>query len=465
MTRVPPRRGAAARGPGALGRDWGSEWLMAPVKLPLPLLGLLSGLLATLLALAGCGGAPGAPAGGAAPQGGLSAQPGDEQVTLTWPSVPGAESYNLYWQLAPGISPESANRVIGVRAPYVHAGLRNGLSYYYLLTAVKGGRESALSAVVSAIPSAGKRAVLTPEKPVLRFDEFVAVLVRPGDTPASLAQKYLGDPGKDWVIRDFNGVAHPKPGIELIIPLKPFDRGGLTPTRIRSIPILTYHEISKTESNVLTVTEKAFKQQMKFLHDRGYRPVTLDQFYDFVAFKGALPEKAVVLTFDDGWRSTYELGLPVLKKYGFPAALFVYTDFIGRGEKALTWDMIAKLQANGVDIQCHSKSHRDLTRMNEDEQLETFYKALELELSRPIQVLQDKLKRRCHYLAYPFGATNRLVSALAQKHGYRLAFTANRGSATFFEDPYRIDRSMIFGTFNLAKFEQNLAQHRSDELQ
>jgi peptidoglycan/xylan/chitin deacetylase (PgdA/CDA1 family) len=355
---------------------------------------------------------------------------------------------------------------VGIASPFIHKELANGVAYFYRVAAVKGGKESAPSAAASATPSAPRAAVLSPEKPEVRTEDFVAVLVKAGETLATLAEKYLGSKDKAWLLSDFNGVAEAAEGMEIIIPLKPFDRGGLSPTRYRAVPVLTYHNLSKTESNIMTVTDAAFDQQMKYLKDNGYRVITLNQLYDFVKFNSPLPEKSVLITFDDGWRSTWEIGLPILKKYGFPATVFIYTDFIGQTpDKSLTWDMVQELQNNGVDIQCHSKTHRDLTLMTANEQFEQYYNALNLEMTLPSNLVQEKLKRRCDYLAYPYGATNRLVSSLAEKHGYRLAFTVNRGSAPFFSDLYRIDRSMIYGTHDMKKFVENLAQYRSEALQ
>lgn len=425
-------------------------------------------LLAALMALAGClppGGPGRPPAGAPAAPGSVHAEAGDAQVTVAWESIPGAESYNLYWLPAPGVNAQTGNRIVGARSPYLHKELANGIPYFYVVMAVRNGVEGSPSAIVSAVPKSPEASVLSAERPEIRTSEFVAVLVKPGDSMASLAQKYLGDAKKAWWIADFNMIETVTPGMELIIPFMPFDKGGVAPNQYRAVPILTYHNISKTETNVMTVSEKAFEEQMRYLKSKGYRALKLDELYDFIKLKSPLPEKAVVITFDDGWRSTYEIGLPILKKHGLPATLFIYTDFVGQNDKALTWEMVAELQANGVDIQCHTKSHRDLSKMNEDEQLEKYFNALNVEMSLPSQMVMEKLKHRCDYLAYPYGATNRLVSALAEKHGYRLAFTVNRGSAPFFEDFYRIDRSMIYGTYDMAKFEQNLVQFRSEALQ
>jgi len=85
---------------------------------------------------------------------GLSATSGFGSVTLSWTPLPGATSYNLYWSTSPGVGKGAGSRIPGVTSPYNHTGLTNGTTYYYILTAVIGGVESAESPAVSATPQA-----------------------------------------------------------------------------------------------------------------------------------------------------------------------------------------------------------------------------------------------------------------------------------------------------------------------
>lgn len=206
----------------------------------------------------------------------------------------------------------------------------------------------------------------------------------------------------------------------------------------------------------MTVTVAAFEEQMKLLKDAGYHVITMDQFFDFLDFKGQLPKKSVVLTIDDGWRSAYDLAFPILKKYGYPATLFVYTDLITGSKKTLSWDLLLEMSNKGIDIQCHTKTHRNLAMLKERESLKDYYEAIDRELSESARIIKEKLNKDVKYFAYPYGSTNHLVIALLKKYGFRGAFTVKHGGNPFFSNNYAVNRTMIYGDLDLAQFERNL---------
>jgi peptidoglycan/xylan/chitin deacetylase (PgdA/CDA1 family) len=206
----------------------------------------------------------------------------------------------------------------------------------------------------------------------------------------------------------------------------------------------------------MTVTQAAFEGQMKLLKDKGYRVITIDQLLDFLEFKTQIPKKSVVITIDDGWRSAYDIALPILKKYGFPATLFVYTDLIVGSKKTLSWELIQEMANNGIDIQGHTKTHPNLTLIDERESFKEYFGAIEKEISESKRIIKKKLNKDVKYLAYPHSETNHLIIELIKKHGYQAAFTASRGANPFFIHNYRINRSMIYGDFDLNQFEKNL---------
>lgn len=287
------------------------------------------------------------------------------------------------------------------------------------------------------------------------FPEFAAVIAQPGDTFSSLAAKYLNEPSMDWFIADFNDSESLRPGQELIIPLILREKGGLTLQGYQTVPVITYHKFSKNMADAMTVTAKAFEEQMRFLKQQGYRVITMDEFFAFLDFKSQIPKKSVVITIDDGWRSTYEIAFPILKKYGYPATLFVYTDLISPSDTTLDWDLIRKMAQGGIDMQCHTKTHRKLERGGQ-ESFREFFEAVKKELTESAKIIKRRLHKDVKYLAYPYGDTNPLVVAFLMKLGYRGGFTVERDSNPFFIHPYRIKRSMIYGHFDLQDFEKNL---------
>ena len=419
--------------------------------------GTLAGLL-LLLILAGCA-APNPPSFALMPvrPGMLSTFAEKDAIHIRWEAVRGAASYTLFWSNSPAVARTRGNRIEAIKdTTYYHSGLTTGKTYYYFLIALnKNGKQ---------IRSYSHRGDIPYDYPVRRNENFMTVVPRIYDTFNSLAALHLNKPYSGWEIKEFNGVSKVTPFEALVVPLKPIVRGGLTPRGYRLVPILTYHFLSLTRSNNMTVQLTEFERQMSYLKRNSYQVITLEQMVKFLEHKGGVPRKAVVITFDDGWRTTYDFALPILKKYGFPATLFVYTDLINSHKSALTWEQVRKLAQSGVvDIQCHTKSHRNLN-MKPKENLKGYLAALETELVKSRETIKQKIGKECEFLAYPYGATNHLVAAMAQKTGYRAAFTVRRGSNPFFSDNFRVRRSMIFGKHTLNDFKQNLFSYSNKVL-
>lgn len=303
-----------------------------------------------------------------------------------------------------------------------------------------------------------------PKEKTRTYDSFVAVLANEGDTFSSLAAEYLGDPAWGGFLAEFNESPSPKPGQALVIPLKPERRGGLTLRGYQTVPVLSYHNFSSAETNKLTVSAEMFARQMKFLKENGYQVIPMDHFFDFLEFKRSIPPKSVVLTIDDGWLSGYEIAFPILKEYGYPATFFIYTDIIGRSSRALSWELLREMSAAGMDIQCHTVSHRNLTVRGGKESFRDYFDSLEKEMAGCRDIIQNRLKAEVKYLAYPYGLANSLVAEMARKNGYRGALTIHRGGNPFFIHNFRVNRAEIHGDFTMSQFENNLSVFREQSL-
>lgn len=295
--------------------------------------------------------------------------------------------------------------------------------------------------------------------------EFIVINVQPGDSLSSLAKKHLRNPSLDWVIAEVNGIDALTPGQMLIIPLSPLERGGITLRGYQTVPILTYHKFSDTGKDIVTVTRRAFEDQMRFLKNHGYRVISLDEFFDFLELRQSIPKKSVVITIDDGWRSTYDIAFPILKKYGYPATLFVYTDFIIDNSKNLNWAILREMMQGGFSIQSHSKTHRYLDRRIKRETFKQYFESIKEELAESAMIIRQHLGTEVKYLAYPYGETNHLVIALLEKLGYRGALTVERESNPSFMNRYRVNRSMVYGSFDLEDFSNNLKIFNKQALQ
>jgi peptidoglycan/xylan/chitin deacetylase (PgdA/CDA1 family) len=293
------------------------------------------------------------------------------------------------------------------------------------------------------------------------FSEFIIAIVQPGDSYSSLAGKYLGDPSMDWFLSEYNGSVLPAAGQDVLIPLASYAPGGLWPKGYQTVPILTYHKLTRNgPTDAMTVREADFEEQMRFLRENGYRVISLEVLYEFLQFRRQIPARSVVITFDDGWRSVYDIAWPILKKFGYPATLFVYTDLIVGSRDTLSWDQVREMSRDGFDIEGHSKTHRYLGRKERKESFRDYFDAVRKEIVESSKILQKHTGKEVKYLAYPYGDTNALVAAVTRQEGVRLAFTVERESVPSFSNDYRVSREMIYGSFTLKDFGNNLTTFR-----
>jgi peptidoglycan/xylan/chitin deacetylase (PgdA/CDA1 family) len=288
-----------------------------------------------------------------------------------------------------------------------------------------------------------------------RDDEYAIVIARANDDAASLAQQYLGDARKDWWITEGNGGAAIRPGQVVVVPLVPHNRIGVYAEGFQTVPILCYHRFGARASK-LTVTPAAFTAQMDYLARNGYRVLTLTQLAAFIAGREPLPKKSVAITIDDGYRATYDIAYPILKKYGFPATVFLYSDFVGAGD-ALTYPQMKELIGSGlIEIQPHSKTHSNLTLRLPDENDAKYRERLRREVDAPVDIIRERLAMASHAYAYPYGDVNETVVDFLSRKGVTLGLTVTPGGNGFFAYQYMLRRSMIFGNEDLEAFKAKL---------
>src|SRR5438445_2038506 len=129
--------------------------------------------------------------------------------------------------------------------------------------------------------------------------------------------------------------------------------------------IFCFHRlVDKVSYPGTEITPAAFEAQMKELKDRG---ITVIPMQDLLAWKRSeknIPPRCAVITFDDGWKSQYEVAWPIMKKFGYPFTMFLYCEGVAGGSlgggQAITWEQLADMRDNGIDIEAHSATHQDL---------------------------------------------------------------------------------------------------------
>jgi len=296
--------------------------------------------------------------------------------------------------------------------------------------------------------------------------DFQFVTVSQGDSYKSLAKEYTGSEGLAWRIKEFNNSHVLNIGEPLIVPLTVFRPGGLTAQGHQLIPVLSYHNFSKGKSNSkLKVSAKSFRKQLQYLKSNNYHVITMGQLIEFIKF-GQVPEKSIVITIDDGWKATYDVAYPILKEFGYNATLFIPTKFIDSEHRlAMTWDQLREMVSdNTIDIQCHTKSHRDLSTLEKNESFEDYIKSVEQDIDLSTQRIYSQLGKQVTALAYPFGKTNPLVMAIVKKHGYKTAFTVNRKSNPFYKQSFLLNRAMVFGDHSISRFSKYLKSFENERI-
>src|SRR2546421_4929342 len=213
--------------------------------------------------------------------------------------------------------------------------------------------------------------------------------------------------------------------------------------------IFCYHRlVDKIRYPGTEITPAAFEAQMKELKDKG---VTVISMQDLLAWKRGeknIPPRCAVITFDDGWKSQYEVAWPILKKFGYPVTMFIYTEGVcggslGGGE-AITWEQLADMRDNGVDIQAHTATHQDLREGHTVMVIEPggkrtrkkltgadYEKWVQNEVVGCKELLEQRLGIKVNCFAVPFGNYNEHVKELARNAGYEAMFTVYGQPITF----------------------------------
>src|SRR6201981_1998742 len=213
--------------------------------------------------------------------------------------------------------------------------------------------------------------------------------------------------------------------------------------------IFCYHRlVDKIRYPGTEITPAAFEAQMKELKDKG---ITVISMQDLLAWKRSeknMPPRCAVITFDDGWKSQYEVAWPMMKKYGYPLTLFIYTEGVrggtlGGGE-AITWEQLADMRDNGVDIQAHTATHQDLRegpsvlviepggkRARKKLTGAEYEKWVQNEVVGCKELLEQRLGIKVNCFAVPFGNYNDHVKELARNAGYEAMFTVYGQPITF----------------------------------
>jgi peptidoglycan/xylan/chitin deacetylase (PgdA/CDA1 family) len=297
-------------------------------------------------------------------------------------------------------------------------------------------------------------------------EHFVLVRLQPGQNFSDLARTWLGDAKKAWQLTEINANRKQTAGQVVAIPRYPVNPSSVYADGYRVLPILCYHQFTNedTAGHALEITARAFEQQMQYLLDNNFLVLTFSDIEKILSEHQPIPDKAVVITVDDGYRSVYDVAWPLLKKYEIPATLFIYTDFIGGG-KALSWQQLQAMSDSGlIEVQSHGKSHISLSRQPQDKSARDYADRIQREIDGSDRAFRKHLGASPQYMSYPYGNSSKTASELYQGAGYELAATVTRGDNTVYSDRYLLHRTMIYESHNLSDFAKFVRGYKVKDL-
>jgi peptidoglycan/xylan/chitin deacetylase (PgdA/CDA1 family) len=226
----------------------------------------------------------------------------------------------------------------------------------------------------------------------------------------------------------------------------------------RLVPVLMYHCIRPTSSRAMrkfTVAPDAFEAQLALLREQGYTGLSVSEFARRARLGDAsLPDRPVVLTFDDGFADFGEHAAPLLQRYGFPATLYVVAGQVGRTSVWLDGDdarlplldgpALRRLQQAGIEIGAHGLSHRALDGLSDAD--------LAAEVHQPRALLAQHLGVAPNSFCFPFGFRNERVRQAVRQAGYHSACAVRYGTSSVNDDLFDIARHIVPGGMALADF-------------
>jgi peptidoglycan/xylan/chitin deacetylase (PgdA/CDA1 family) len=203
------------------------------------------------------------------------------------------------------------------------------------------------------------------------------------------------------------------------------------------VPIFMYHSISNCDT-ASCVPEADFRAQMESLIAQGIQFITMTELLGLLDDNKPIPERAAILTFDDGYEDNFTVAYPYLMEKNVRATIFVVTNTVDTPEH-VSWSQLRLMNRDGWDVMSHTQSHTRLTEMMATD--------VAKEISASKKIIESKLGNQVAIFCYPFGSYSTQIIEQVRANGYRLAVTVREGVATQGNSPFllnriRVDRTM-----------------------
>jgi len=177
--------------------------------------------------------------------------------------------------------------------------------------------------------------------------------------------------------------------------------------------------------------------QMKYIKDKSYNVISLDELVEGIKVGRKFKHNTVVITSDDGYENNYTYAYPILKKYGYPATIFLIANLIGKNEDFLNWDEVGEMAKNNISFGGHTKNHVYLPSIEKEDILWD-------EIAGCKELIEKHMGSRIDYFCYPTGGFTEKIKIIVKKAGYKGACTTNRGFDILNKkDIYELDRIAV----------------------
>lgn len=216
------------------------------------------------------------------------------------------------------------------------------------------------------------------------------------------------------------------------------------------VPILMYHYVSNPPLGAdavrrdLSVSPARFEEHLRYLRDMGYTSIRLHDLVLALQMGYPLPEKPIILTFDDGYRDAYAEAFPLLRQYGFTATFFLLTSFIDQHHPShLTWDQVIEMSNAGMDMEAHGYTHDDLRNRTVD--------FLVYQVLGAKEAIEARTHRPVRFFCYPAGKYDEQVIKVLHSAHYWGAVTVNSGTQHCSSRPFELQRVRVRGEYTAEK--------------
>jgi peptidoglycan/xylan/chitin deacetylase (PgdA/CDA1 family) len=210
------------------------------------------------------------------------------------------------------------------------------------------------------------------------------------------------------------------------------------------VPIAIYHSVrpytpgESKEQDRYDITPELLKKQLRYLQDHGFTTISFESLADYFDNGTLLPEKPIILSFDDSWRNQYMYAFPLLQKEKMTATFFVFTNSLNR-KNHLTWNEAREMKKEGMEIGSHTKFHPYLDNIASPAVLAT-------EVSGSKSILEESIGATTAF-AYPFGEHGTTTVAEVKRAGYRTARAIRGGNVQSIDDRYMLRGFIVSDNF------------------